>query len=296
MALRRILALLTMMLLLAGCYRQADDSFQTVDSQGGETPQSIDVTPTDVVPVIDPNAGSETPTPLSDVTTLTVPDASPTIVIIEVDASPTEAVVIIDPTTEVPEATNTPVEPVGAPTTLPTATPPTVITPVTGNPLLVVLPTSTPTPNVTQAAGSNGGLLPTPTDLGAPVPEECRYTIVSGDNLYRIALRHSVELADLLAENSLTESSIIQPGDSLLIPGCDPSAAAPVATSTTAAGIIQATPFPSGVTMHTVASGETLTTIARQYGVSLQSIIDANNLINPDRLAVGDELMIPAQP
>ena len=43
-----------------------------------------------------------------------------------------------------------------------------------------------------------------------------------------------------------------------------------------------------------VEPGDTLGTISRQYNVSLQALIDANQLSNPDYLDVGQELVIPA--
>lgn len=44
---------------------------------------------------------------------------------------------------------------------------------------------------------------------------------------------------------------------------------------------------------HTVAKGDTLWGISRQYGVSLQSLEEANNLDDPGRLSVGQRLVIP---
>ncbi len=44
---------------------------------------------------------------------------------------------------------------------------------------------------------------------------------------------------------------------------------------------------------HTVASGETLSAIASAYGVSMQTIIKANKLRNPDNLKVGQKIFIP---
>lgn len=53
--------------------------------------------------------------------------------------------------------------------------------------------------------------------------------------------------------------------------------------------------FPTAVPTqtHTVQPGETLTAIARQYGVTLQAIIEANEISNPDRVAAGTVLTIP---
>ena len=44
---------------------------------------------------------------------------------------------------------------------------------------------------------------------------------------------------------------------------------------------------------HTVERGEILSKIAVQYGVSVDAIIDANEIENPDRLKVGQKLFIP---
>ena len=44
--------------------------------------------------------------------------------------------------------------------------------------------------------------------------------------------------------------------------------------------------------IHTVKSGESVYTIAREYAVPVASIIEANGLTRPDRLTVGEELLI----
>ena len=48
-----------------------------------------------------------------------------------------------------------------------------------------------------------------------------------------------------------------------------------------------------GTTIHIVAQGETLRTIALRYGVTPEAIIAANNILNPDRIYVGQRLVIP---
>ena len=46
---------------------------------------------------------------------------------------------------------------------------------------------------------------------------------------------------------------------------------------------------------YTVQSGDTLGSIAAQFGVTIDAIIEANGLTNPDALDVGQELIIPPQ-
>jgi LysM repeat protein len=52
-------------------------------------------------------------------------------------------------------------------------------------------------------------------------------------------------------------------------------------------------------TVYIVKTGDTMSKIARKFGVSLDDLIAANkdNIKNPDKLKVGDEVIIPlAQP
>ncbi len=44
---------------------------------------------------------------------------------------------------------------------------------------------------------------------------------------------------------------------------------------------------------HTVRAGDSLARIASQYGTTVEAIVTANNLANPDRISVGQKLFIP---
>jgi LysM repeat protein len=46
---------------------------------------------------------------------------------------------------------------------------------------------------------------------------------------------------------------------------------------------------------YVVQPGDTLVTIAEEFGVTVQELIDANRLDNPDVLRVGQELIIPGR-
>jgi LysM repeat protein len=55
-------------------------------------------------------------------------------------------------------------------------------------------------------------------------------------------------------------------------------------------------PSPTAIaetTIHIVRRGETLSAIAKRYGVSLQSIVSANGLANPSHIITGQRLIIP---
>jgi LysM repeat protein len=53
--------------------------------------------------------------------------------------------------------------------------------------------------------------------------------------------------------------------------------------------------FPTAVPaqIHTVAAGETLSSIARQYAITLDALIAANEIANPNQVFAGDQLIIP---
>ena len=53
------------------------------------------------------------------------------------------------------------------------------------------------------------------------------------------------------------------------------------------------TATPASLVVHVVLPGETLSSIARQYGVTYRAILEANGMTDPSLLKVGQELIIP---
>jgi LysM repeat protein len=73
----------------------------------------------------------------------------------------------------------------------------------------------------------------------------------------------------------------------------------PEAAPTEAPTAVPLTPMPSPTpllqtTVHVVKRGETLSAIAARYGVSMQAIISANGLADPNHIITGQKLVIPA--
>lgn len=259
---------------LSGCFRPASDSEPPI-----------------VAEPIDPAAGSET----------TLPTIPPLVV-----GTPTlPPVTIISPATT--SATQVFGQPLQTPTPPPAATNPSVVgitvapaTPTTGTFITPIVPLGQVT--LVLPTATLMGSAPTATPSGLITPTalvttgECTYVVQAGDNLFRIATNNNVSLDEMRAANPelVGEAPILQPGQVLQIPGCVP------------AGGVAATPIPSqptatvgggtGGTTYTVRSGDTLFTIAQQFGVTTQAIISANNLTNPDRLSIGQQLIIPAAP
>ena len=74
-----------------------------------------------------------------------------------------------------------------------------------------------------------------------------------------------------------------------------PAVSTPVATAVPGATAVPATPVPptGEVIVHVVQPGETLYSIAIRYGTTVQAIINANGITNPDQIYQGQKLNVP---
>ncbi len=153
------------------------------------------------------------------------------------------------------------------------------------HPTVTFQPTATATPTVTPSATPTSP----PTETPTPVPP-IEYTVVAGDTLLAIAVEYGVSVDELIAYNGL-DSDAIGEGQTLLIPAPTPT---PGPTPTLDPG--QPTETPSPYILHTVRAGDTLSTIAEQYGVSIEVIRAENELpANSQHIVVGLCACHPAQ-
>lgn len=85
-------------------------------------------------------------------------------------------------------------------------------------------------------------------------------------------------------------------------PGVMIGEGAPASASSTQSATSTSSPAPSASVAsgngnsHIVARGETLTSIAKQYGVSVSDLQKYNHIDNPLKLQAGQTLLIPASP
>lgn len=100
------------------------------------------------------------------------------------------------------------------------------------------------------------------------------YTVQAGDTLVEIAAEHGISAKDLAAANNIANPDLIHIGLVLVIP----------------AGSGQANGPPP--TVHVVAAGETLGSIALQYGTTTQALAAANGLPNPNLIRIGQQLTV----
>lgn len=117
------------------------------------------------------------------------------------------------------------------------------------------------------------------------------YTVAKGDNFSRISKQTGVTIDEILKANNLKRSSTLRVGQVLKIPGA--STATTPGSSLAPAGSSAAASSQSGSQSYTVASGDSLYTIARKLGTTVAVLKNANKL-QSDRLKIGQTLVIPA--
>ena len=104
---------------------------------------------------------------------------------------------------------------------------------------------------------------------------------------------------DLLSQQILKLEQQLSNSRSGIVSG-ESTPAAPITTSTTApapvTSMYHATPAPAaamGGNTHTVERGETLTSIAKMYNVSVSELQKYNHIENDRKLQIGQTIMIP---
>ena len=114
------------------------------------------------------------------------------------------------------------------------------------------------------------GVGATPTTLPTMV-----VVVQRGDSLSAIAAEYGVTLSALIEANNITDPDTVHVGQELLVPG----ATRPIA--------------PTGPVVVTVRSGDSLSKIAAEHGVSVSALMLLNGITDPDRLSIGQQLTIP---
>lgn len=118
------------------------------------------------------------------------------------------------------------------------------------------------------------------------------YTVVRGDNLFRIALRFGTTTAALAAENGIVNPGLIYVGQVLRIPGGTTATPTPVPPPAATATPIP-TPTPPVGDTYVVQRGDTLFRIAIRNNTTVAALAAANNIANPSIIFVGQRLVVP---
>ena len=118
----------------------------------------------------------------------------------------------------------------------------------------------------------------TATATPAP-PPGATHTVVAGETLASIAAQHGTTVEAISAANGLINTALIYIGTTLQL--------------TSSAPVTQPSPAPSAAT-HVVAAGESLADVAARYGTTVEALVAANGIADPNLIRVGQEIQVQA--
>ena len=122
--------------------------------------------------------------------------------------------------------------------------------------------------NLTSNLLNVGQTLKIPTESKPVTGDYSVYTVQKGDSLYNIAKKYNLSVEELIKYNNLSSTNL-EIGQQLLIPTNE-----------------------SKINTYTVKAGDSLYSIAKKYGISVDELKKANGL-TANTLTVGQELVIP---
>lgn len=128
---------------------------------------------------------------------------------------------------------------------------------------------------------ADSGETTTPAEDSAATPET--HTVANGENLYRIGLQYGISWVAIAQHNNLSNANQIVEGQVLKIPGGEESEEpAP-----------EPTPSPQTEVVYTVQPGDNLYRIGLINNINWTQIAEANGIVNPNQITVGQQLKIP---
>ncbi len=101
------------------------------------------------------------------------------------------------------------------------------------------------------------------------------YIVQEGDSLWQIAAHFGVTIEDLMKENHISDASQLTVGARLIIPGLKG--------------------MDGQLTTITVAYSDTLRSLSRYYGVSIETLALLNHMVSPAELYSGYSLIVPVK-
>lgn len=123
---------------------------------------------------------------------------------------------------------------------------------------------------------------PAAEEPAAPVETPGTYTVQAGDTLGLIAQRFGLSIQELAQANNISNVNVLSVGQVLNIPGegDEPPPADP-------------DPDPGQEQIYIVQRGDNLFRIALRYGLTVNELASYNNITDPTRIDVGQQLRIP---
>ncbi|MHB9090586.1 MAG: LysM peptidoglycan-binding domain-containing protein [Chloroflexota bacterium] len=98
------------------------------------------------------------------------------------------------------------------------------------------------------------------------------HTVALGDTVAKIAQQYGTSVDAITSANNLPNADVIYPGQDLKV---------------------ETAPSPVADRKHVVQAGDTVWSIAEQYGITADAVLNRNALPNGDLIAIGQEIVIP---
>lgn len=145
---------------------------------------------------------------------------------------------------------------------------------------------------VVEEIAEQGAAPPVPPQQAPQIDRVFRYEVQRGDTLNAIARRYGLTVKDIIDANNIVDPDRLFPGQKLIIPGYEMPRAAPPEEAF-AEPTPRPRPGPDEFFVHTVDVGDTLSSIAKRYGVTVRRLIEVNDIEDPNMIRVGQRLVIP---
>jgi uncharacterized protein YkwD/LysM repeat protein len=158
----------------------------------------------------------------------------------------------------------------------------------------------------TAGNGAQGGVATAAPEPLALPPQGLDYTVQPGDTLIAIAARYGIDWTMIAVANNLKESSLLQIGQSLRLPGVanvgGPAPALPEPAPALDEKLMAVIPVTEAaaasviVKRYRVQPGDTLLAVALRHNLTWEALAAANALTGDELLQIDQELAIPGPP
>ena len=145
------------------------------------------------------------------------------------------------------------------------------------------------------------------TEKKRPSAEADTHVVEAGETLWSISQKYGIRLASLKSKNRIRKDSDLRPGMVLNLketrkrgeeipvyqePVSAPPATSPSQVTTSPTQSKESTPSSATESSHTVRAGETLFSISKQYGLSVEELKQLNGIGSQNLITVGQKLRI----
>jgi LysM repeat protein len=162
-------------------------------------------------------------------------------------------------------------------------------------PVLAEHPTPAAPPHVAGVPAASGGQPPAADAQPVALQASLTYVVRAGDNLTRLSGSNGTTVQAIVHANGIRNANLIYIGQTISIPitsvASAPADPVLVAETPEAAEVQPAPLDPSPI--YIVRAGDTLNRLSAQRGTTVQAIVKANDIANPDLIHTGQRVSIP---